>query len=323
MVTAVRHGGSGGRPAPLFSLRCRRLLQAVLLLACVWTLPAQATNMYRCTGTSGETVFTTSKAGYRDCHRIRLADDKVSRHAPAAKKSASKAAAGWQYREGTAAKAPSLPAADKQAGVRVLRGAVYKVVHADGSIEYTNVRPRGKKARHARTRTLFTYIATCAACDVHSRIDWSRVPLRLSVYASAIRLAASRYGVDPALLRAIIHAESAFNPRAVSAKGAQGLMQLMPATASDMGVHDAFDATQNIEGGARYLAQLLKTFNGDDRLAAAAYNAGPDAVQKYGGVPPYAETKVYVQRVTTLHRRYRQAMQHNDAVASAGAGHAG
>ncbi|KGI78651.1 hypothetical protein LF63_0104210 [Oleiagrimonas soli] len=284
--------------------------------------------MYRCTGSSGETVFTTSKTGYRDCHRIRMPADEGGsperKASSSAKSSASPpAATGWQYREGTASSTPSLPAINRKAGTRVLRGAVYKVVRADGSIEYTNVRPRGRQARQARTQTLFTYIATCAACDVHSRIDWAHVPLRLSAYADAIRLAASRYDVDPALLRAIIHAESAFNPRALSNKGAQGLMQLMPATASDMGVQDAFDATQNIEGGARYLAQLLKTFNGDDRLAAAAYNAGPEAVQKYGGVPPYAETEVYVKRVTTLHQRYRQAMQHSDAVASTGAGHAG
>ena len=194
-------------------------------------------------------------------------------------------------------------------GARVLRGAVYKVEHADGSIEYTNVRPRGRRARGASTRTLFTYIATCVACNVHSGIDWAHVPLRLDAYAPTIRAASAKYGVDPALVRAVIHAESAFNPRAVSAKGAQGLMQLMPSTASDMGVNNAFDARQNIRGGARYLARLLKTFHGDARLAAAAYNAGPDAVQKYGGVPPYAETRVYVRRVALLHHRYRQAMQ--------------
>ena len=116
--------------------------------------------------------------------------------------------------------------------------------------------------------------------------------------------ASCEYGVDEAFLRAIIHAESAFNPHALSLKGAQGLMQLMPATASDMGVLDAFDAEQNIRGGARYLGLLLQEFNGNERLAAAAYNAGPGAVQRYSGVPPYAETQVYVQRVGTLRKRY-------------------
>ncbi len=213
------------------------------------------------------------------------------------------------YRQGTASGPPRPEADERSVRGRVLRGAVYKVVHADGSIEYTNVRPRGKRARGASTRTLFTYIATCMACDVRSKIDWAHVPLRMDAYAPAIRTAAAKYGVDPALVRAVIHAESAFNPHALSAKGAQGLMQLMPATASSMGVRNAFDARQNIRGGARYLARLLKRFHGDERLAAAAYNAGPDAVQKYGGVPPYAETRVYVKRVTLLHRRYRHAMR--------------
>jgi soluble lytic murein transglycosylase-like protein len=114
--------------------------------------------------------------------------------------------------------------------------------------------------------------------------------------------------VDEALIRAIIHAESAFNPHAMSLKGAQGLMQLMPGTASNMGVLDAFDPAQNIRGGARYLGLLMKNFNGDVRLAAAAYNAGPSAVQHYNGVPPYAETQVYVQRVGELLQRYSKAL---------------
>ncbi|MCR6700705.1 MAG: lytic transglycosylase domain-containing protein [Dokdonella sp.] len=104
-----------------------------------------------------------------------------------------------------------------------------------------------------------------------------------------------------------MHAESAFNPLALSHKGAQGLMQLMPGTAGDLGVVDAFDIGENIRGGARYLAQMLKSFNGDERLATAAYNAGPGAVQKHGGVPPYAETKLYVERVATLRERYGKA----------------
>jgi len=84
-------------------------------------------------------------------------------------------------------------------------------------------------------------------------------------------------------------------------------MQLMPGTANDLGVENPFDSTQNIRGGAHYLAQLLKQFNGDERLATAAYNAGPQNVQKYNGVPPFDETRVYVERVATLHQRYRDA----------------
>ena len=155
---------------------------------------------------------------------------------------------------------------------------------------------------------LFTYISTCVACNLHSTIRWNRVALNLDAYAGTIRTASIEYGVDEAFLRAIIHAESAFNPRALSIKGAQGLMQLMPGTASDMGVLDAFNSDQNIRGGARYLSLLLHDFNGNERLAAAAYNAGPGAVQRYKGVPPYAETEVYVERVETLRRRYGAAI---------------
>jgi hypothetical protein len=211
----------------------------------------------------------------------------------------------WSYRESHAVAAAATPMADDSAD-KVLRGAVYRIVRADGSVEYTNLRPAGGKG-HAVTM-LFTYIATCAACNLHSTIRWGSVSLNLTAYADTIRAASIEYGVDEAFLRAIIHAESAFNPRALSLKGAQGLMQLMPGTASDMGVLDAFNSDQNIRGGARYLGLLLRDFDGNERLAAAAYNAGPGAVQRYKGVPPYAETQVYVERVDTLRRRYGAAI---------------
>lgn len=214
----------------------------------------------------------------------------------------------WTYSE-----SKQVPEAVAQAdtsvapGDKVLRGAVYRVTRADGSVEYTNLRPAGQ-AGHAVTM-LFTYISTCMACNLRSPIHWDSVQLNLTAYADTIRAASMEFGVDEAFLRAIIHAESAYNPRALSMKGAQGLMQLMPATAGDMGVRDAFDANQNIRGGARYLALLLRSFNGDERLAAAAYNAGAGAVQRYSGVPPYAETRVYVERVGTLRKRYGLAIR--------------
>ncbi len=216
----------------------------------------------------------------------------------------------WSYAETSPARSssvPDKPVANVSAdGDRVLRGAVYRVVRKDGSVEYTNLRPAGQQD-HAVTM-LFTYIATCVACNLHSTIQWNSVALNLTDYAEVIRLASRESGVDEAFLRAIIHAESAFNPRAMSIKGAQGLMQLMPGTALDMGVRDAFDTAQNIRGGARYLGLLLRTFNGNEQWAAAAYNAGPGAVQRYNGVPPYDETRVYVERVGTLRRRYGQAI---------------
>lgn len=186
---------------------------------------------------------------------------------------------------------------------RILRGAVYKVERKGGITEYTNVKPAG-----SAFAVLFTYIATCIACDIHSKIDFARTALNLGAYKAEIAAAAADFGVDTSLLRAVIHAESAFNPMALSNKGAQGLMQLMPGTAGDLGVADAFDAAQNIRGGARYLAQLLKSFNGNSQLATAAYNAGQGAVQKYHGIPPYDETQLYVQRVATLRERYQKAL---------------
>jgi len=116
-------------------------------------------------------------------------------------------------------------------------------------------------------------------------------------YGAEITAAAQRNGLDPALLAGLIKQESGFNPNAGSSAGAQGLTQLMPGTARGLGVTDLHDPVESIEGGARYLAQQLKTFNGDVARALAAYNAGPGAVQRYGGVPPYAETQNYVRAV--------------------------
>lgn len=112
-----------------------------------------------------------------------------------------------------------------------------------------------------------------------------------------IRETADRFGLDPALFESLIHAESDFNPGALSPKGAVGLTQLMPQTAKSLGVSDPYDPQQNLDGGAKYLAGLLKRFGGDERLALAAYNAGPGAVERHNGVPPFSETRRYVDRI--------------------------
>jgi soluble lytic murein transglycosylase-like protein len=112
-----------------------------------------------------------------------------------------------------------------------------------------------------------------------------------------IRQAATRHGLDPLLFESLVAAESGFDPSVVSSAGAQGLAQLMPATARMLGVSNPFDPAQNLEGGARYLAQMMRQFNGDVRLALAAYNAGPGAVSRHGGVPPFQETRNYIDRI--------------------------
>ncbi len=134
---------------------------------------------------------------------------------------------------------------------------------------------------------------------VHS-CDTSRasVKTRMRRYSHYIDRAAQRYGIDSELIRAVILTESCFNPRAVSRVGAKGLMQLMPATARMLGVSDVFDPAQNIDGGVRYLRMMLDEFDQDTTLALAAYNAGPQAVKKYGrSIPPYRETQNYVRKI--------------------------
>lgn len=145
----------------------------------------------------------------------------------------------------------------------------------------------------------------------------SRAPILSSAFPShpqtnltdVVNQASGRYRLDPDLVNSVIKAESDFNPHAVSSKGAQGLMQLMPGTASQLGVPNAFDPQANVEGGTKYLRELLERYNFDLAKALAAYNAGPQRVEQFGGIPPYFETRAYVARVVKDFNKKKLAQQ--------------
>lgn len=161
---------------------------------------------------------------------------------------------------------------------------IYKYEDAEGVVHLTNV------------PTDHGVIYTLIMREKRVLFD-KKIALDITRYDHLIAKASQKYNVEPALIKAVIKAESNFNHRAVSPKGARGLMQLMPATASSLQVQDSFHPENNIEGGVRYLRYLIKYFNGNLPLALAAYNAGENAVIRYGGIPPYRETQTYVQRV--------------------------
>lgn len=176
---------------------------------------------------------------------------------------------------------------------------IYKWVDAEGITHYSSTRPASAADVKAFNFPCYASDPKCSA-----RVDWENVPLNTAAFPDIIREVALVHRVEESLIRAIIHAESAYQPRAKSPKGAQGLMQLMPATQAELGVSDPYDPVANIEGGTRYLAGLLARFDGNVELASAAYNAGPGAVDRHGGIPPYDETREYVRRIGILHRRY-------------------
>jgi len=183
-----------------------------------------------------------------------------------------------------------------------IQAQVYKWVDENGIITFSNIAP-------PQNQEFQVLRFPCYAADPKCRsVAWEKVPLNTQSFRREIHTAASYNAVEESLIRAIIHAESAYQPDARSPKGAQGLMQLMPETAAELRVADPYDPAANIDGGARYLSQLLAEFKGDLDLAAAAYNAGPGAVYKYGGVPPYDETREYVRRVKILYQRYGEAL---------------
>lgn len=172
---------------------------------------------------------------------------------------------------------------------------VYQYAMADGSILFTDTRLKHSNPIKVKYYGRPVAHAVCSAVDTHEGKN------RIKRYMPYIEEMALKYDVEPELIQAVIATESCYDHKAVSRVGAKGLMQLMPATAAELGVNDLFDPRDNIAGGVRYLRQMLDTFNQDKRLALAAYNAGPNAVKKYGGVPPYKETRRYVKKIFSIY----------------------
>lgn len=193
-------------------------------------------------------------------------------------------------------------------------GSIYKYVEKDGTIVYTNVAPSGPQA--ARARRVEGEFRPAPSPSAPARVSTSSKEKAIR-YDDYIEDASLRYRIPSALVRAVMHAESAFDPQALSPVGASGLMQLMPPTASEMYVKDIFDPKDNIEGGVRYLRVLANEFDGDMVKMVAGYNAGPEAVRKYNGqVPPYAETQAYVRKVLSLYFQYKTQSEQQQSSAA-------
>ena len=186
---------------------------------------------------------------------------------------------------------------------------IYVYKHRDGTIliteypqtanpSYTLLEVK-RSAKHSRTTPRVNVYSTKSTKRQKKIVN--------SPYDATIKAIARQHGVDYKLIKAMVQVESAFKPGAVSPKGARGLMQLMPGTARRYGVNNSFDPIQNLLGGVRYFKYLLELFNNNLTLALAAYNAGEGAVQKYKGIPPYKETRLYVQKVIHYHRLYTLA----------------
>ena len=185
---------------------------------------------------------------------------------------------------------------------------VYHYMNENGIPTFTDNKPKSKHFKVIQIK--------CEKCsNSHSLEYWRTTALQHDQYHDIIDEQAKVHNLDIAWIKAVIHAESEFKADALSDKGAMGLMQLMPALAKHYQIKDAFNPSENIKGGAAYLAKLLKRFKGNSKLAAAAYNAGPTAVTHYSGVPPFAQTQAFVQRVDILRNRYRiGAKQRNSQI---------
>lgn len=303
--------------------------RAIVVVAVLWAglavAPAMAGTVYRCDSPDGSRTYGSKRVKGARCTAISSYTPKTYAppvSTPPPPPAPAPAAAGSVTSPATVAGSPvtmpatqtlATPAATVAAPAtapvsaptrRLVQGQVYSYVK-DGVRHYTSRPPKGVAGATAMRTIRYSFMETCFACGVQPGVNFKTLRLNPNAYDAQIRAAARQHGVEEAIVRAIIHAESSFNPNALSRVGAQGLMQLMPATARRFGVSNAFDPSQNISGGVQYLSWLLKRYNGDLTLAAAGYNAGEGAVDRYKGVPPYNETRRYVERVRLLAERYR------------------
>lgn len=290
-----------------------------LLICLLAAAPAVAGTVYRCETADGARSYTSKRVPNAKCTPISYASSSRSRGSkpaawlpaqgavgsatPPATVAGSPATGQAQAMSATVLPSSAAPASKPVASSQRNSGTTY-CYRIGGTLTCTPRRPRGIPLASIRA-IKYSFMETCFACAARPGVNFGTLRLNMAAYQSEIATASRDFGVEEAVVRAIIHAESSFNPNALSRVGAQGLMQLMPDTARRFGVGNPFDAGQNIRGGVQYLAWLLKRFNGDLTLAAAGYNAGEGAVDKYKGVPPYSETQRYVQRVGVLADRYR------------------
>lgn len=258
----------------------RSLVPALLLLLLGVHPDAHARKVYRCVQGGSVSLSTAPEPGSR-CVAKEIDDN--------------------------AAKLPNLWGA-----MGVINGTLYER-QQDGKTVY------GTRKLPGSVKVLAFTVKTPPGEPAHEGLGAVGKP-RIDEYAKQFKAAAKATGVDDAWLRAIAHAESGFDAAAVSPKGAQGVMQLMPATAEDYGVVDPFASAQSINAGARHIKQLIKRYRGDLVLVAAAYNAGIGTVTRFGGVPPYRETQTYIAKVQALHARYRAALGLKPLAATASQG---
>lgn len=202
-----------------------------------------------------------------------------------------------------------------QLGSSVLaQSGTYKHRAADGSVTFSDAPIRNGKVMRTSYKGTTRKPVVANPCYALNKAQLDAKGRKLdALFANA----SSATGVDASLLKAVARAESCFDPSAVSRAGAQGLMQLMPPTARELGVSNSFDATQNLSGGARYLAAMLSRYGNDLDLALAAYNAGPGNVDRYDGVPPFKETENYIASVKAFRKRYAEQHRTDSELASA------